>query len=69
MSEKIEIELSEETSQMLYDKYLTMQDKYESFDEYVKEVNVWLNLKMREANLKGELKELEEQISKLEARV
>ena len=42
------------------------KDKYNSFDEYKEELNTWLNLKMKETNLKGELKDVQEQIHELE---
>lgn len=66
MSEQIEIELSEETSQMVHDKYESVKDNYESFDEYVQDLNTWLNLKMKETNLKGELKDIQKKIHKLD---
>ena len=66
MSEQIEITLSEELSQLIYEGYELKKDKYDSFDEYKEELNAWLNLKMKEANLKGELRELDKQIRELE---
>ena len=66
MSEQIEITLSEELSQLVYEGYELKKDKYDSFDEYKEELNAWLNLKMKETNLKGELKNVQEQIRELE---
>ena len=66
LSEQIEIELSEETSRLVYECYELKKDKYNSFDEYKEELNTWLNLKMKETNLKGELKDVQEQIHELE---
>ena len=65
MSEDVCVKLSEETSQLIYMKYETVQDEYESFDEYMQELNTWLNLKMKETNLKAELKQVQEQIDNL----
>lgn len=69
MSEQIEITLSEELSQLVYEGYELKKDKYDSFDEYKEELNAWLNLKMKETNLKGELKNVQEQIRELELKV
>jgi len=66
MSEKIEVQLSEEASRLVYEGYELKKDKYESFDEYKEELNVWLNLKMKETNLKSELECVKEQIRELE---
>ena len=65
MSEQIEIQLSKETSQILYDDYEMKKDNYSSFDEYMQEINTWLNLKMKELNLKAELQKVNDEIERL----
>ncbi len=39
MSEEVCMKLSEETSQLIYMKYESVQEEYESFDEYMQELN------------------------------
>ena len=67
MSEQIEITLSEELSQLVYEGYELKKDKYNSFDEYKEELNTWLNLKMKEAIIKSEKKRLADEIKALES--
>ena len=65
MSEQIEIELSEETSQIIFENYEQVKDKYESFDEYMQELNTWLNLKMKQLNLKAELQSVNDELNSM----
>lgn len=67
MSEQIEIELSEETSQIVYENYEKVKDEFDSFDEYVELLNKYINLKMKETILKGESKRLSDEIQALES--
>ena len=67
MSEQIEIELSEETSQIVYENYEKVKDDFDSFDEYVELLNKYINLKMKETILKGESKRLSDEIQALES--
>ena len=60
------IKYGRDTSRLVYEGYELKKDKYNSFDEYKEELNTWLNLKMKETNLKGELKDVQEQIHELE---
>lgn len=51
----IEITLDEKTSELLYEGYLIKEDEYDSFEDYIDEVSEYLNLKMRQQNIKSEL--------------
>lgn len=67
MSEQIEIELSEETSQIVFENYEKVKDDFDSFDEYIKLLSKYLNLKMKETILKQESKRLSDEIKALES--
>ena len=67
MSEKIEIELSEETSQIIYENYEKVKDNFDSFDEYVELLNKYLDLKMKKEILEGEMKKVRDEIKALES--
>ena len=67
MSEQIEIELSEETSQIVFENYEKVKDDFDSFDDYIKLLSKYLNLKMKETILKQESKRLSDEIKALES--
>ena len=67
MSDKIEVQLSEETSQIVYENYLEVQDKFDSFEDYIELLSKYINLKMKETILKEESKRLSDEIKALES--
>ena len=67
MSEQIEIELSEETTQIIFKNYEKVKDDFDSFDEYMELLSKYLNLKLKEQILKSESKRLSDEIKALES--
>ena len=63
---KIEITLSENISGMLYEDYELKKEDYDSFEDYMLDVEKYINLKLMQTNLKAQLEELDAQINELE---
>lgn len=67
MSEDIEIELTEETSKIIYENYEKVKDDFDSFDEYMELLSKYINVKMKEEILKSESKRLRDELKALES--
>ena len=67
MSEKIAIELDERMSQMLYEKYESVNDEFDSFDDFMNKIEYYIELSLQRLILKSQINELDNEIRDLKA--
>lgn len=65
MSDKVKVELNDDLSELLYLKYECDKKNFESFEDFINEINKYLELQMRKVIMKGKIKEIDEKLSEL----
>lgn len=66
MSERIVIELDEKMSQVLYDKYESVKDEFDSFEAFRNRIEYYIDLSLQKLILQSQINELDKEIQEME---